>query len=280
VGARFAARICRLEEIMRRIVTAFLAVTIAAGLGLVQPAQAAKSLTVFAAASLTEYLQEVEAAFEKEHRGTDVRLNLAASSRLRIQIEHGGPADVFLSADTSNMDPLLKAKLVEKPAVFAHNRLVVGIPKRNPAGLKSPGDLSKPKVKLVIAAPETPIGEYTRDVIRKMDASGKYGKGFGDRTLANVVSNEPTVKAVVAKVNLGEADAGICYASDITPAIRGNVSMIDIPDDVNIIADYPIAVLKGSRQASLAKDFMEFVLSPKGQSLLEKHGFVAARPTR
>jgi len=265
---------------MRRIVSVCLALTVAVALAAAQPAQAAKPLMVFAAASLTEFLEEAKTAFEKEHPGAEVRLNLAASSRLRIQIEHGGPADVYLSADTQNMDPLVKAKLVEKPAVFAHNRLVIAIPKVNPGHLTSPADLGKPKMKLVIAAPETPIGEYTREVIHKMDASGRYGKGFADRVLGNVVSNEPTVKAVVAKVNLKEADAGICYASDITPTIRGNVSMIDIPDDVNTIADYPIAVLRGSKQKAAAKDFMQFVLSPKGQALLEKHGFVKVERAR
>ena len=265
---------------MRAIVSLFFSVACALALVTGGPAEGANTLMVFGAASLTEFLQEAETLFQKEHPGTTVRLNLAASSRLRIQIEYGGPADVFLSADTKHMAPLVKAKLAERSSIFAHNRLVIVVPKSNPAHINAPSDLAKPNVKLVIAAPETPIGTYTREVIQKMDASGKYGKGFGARALANVCSNEPTVKAVVAKVHLGEADAGICYASDITPAIRPAVSAIDIPDEFNIIADYPIAVVAGSRQKDLANQFVRFVLSPKGQSLLVKHGFVNARPTK
>ncbi|MDH4179826.1 MAG: molybdate ABC transporter substrate-binding protein [Armatimonadota bacterium] len=264
---------------MRSTVSLFFCAACALALVMGEPAEGAKTLTVFGAASLTEFLQEAKTSFEKEHPGTTVRLNLASSSRLRIQIEHGGPADVLLSANTNTMDPLVKAKLVERPSIFAHNRLVIAVPESNPGHIDAPGDLAKPNVKLVVAAPETPIGTYTHEVIRKMDGSGEYGREFEDRVLANVCSREPTVKAVVAKVTLGEADAGICYASDITPAIRPNVSVIDIPDECNIIADYPLAAIAGSRQKGLADAFVRFVLSPKGQSLLAKHGFVNAGPT-
>ncbi len=264
---------------MRGLALFSAALACAAALAVGRPAEGGTTLTVFGAASLTEFLQEAEASFEKDHAGTTVRLNLAASSRLRIQIEYGGRADVFLSADTQNMDPLVQAKLAEKPIIFAHNRLVIAVPRSNPARIGSPGDLAKPDVKLVIAAAETPIGTYTRESIYALDASGKYGKGFRKRVFANVCSQEPNVKAVVAKVNLGEADAGICYASDITPAIRPNVSAIDIPDEFNVIADYPIAVIAGPGRKDVAGQFVRFVLSPKGQSLLVKHGFVNARPT-
>lgn len=264
---------------MRVCSLVLLAVVLLLAASVVQPAEAAERLTVLGAASLTEFLQEVKPIFEKAHPGTDVRLSLAASSRLRIQIEYGAPADVFLAADTRNMDPLVEAKLVREPSVFAHNRLVIAVPGSNPFGINSPSDLAKPNVKLVIAAAETPIGTYTREAIRKMDVSGDYGEDFESRVVANVRSHEPTVKAVVAKVHLGEADAGICYSSDITPAIRGEVRTIHIPDAVNVIADYPIAVIAGTRQKALAEQFMAFVLSPEGQRLLVKHGFVNARPT-
>ncbi len=256
-----------------------LAVSLLIGILPVQPADAAETLTVFAAASLTEFLGEAEPVFEKKHPGTQVRLNLAASSRLRIQIEYGGPADVFLSANTKNMGPLVKAKLAEKPSVFAHNRLIIAVPKRNPARIRAAADLARRGVKLVIAAEQTPIGTYTREVIGKMDACGDYGEDFAARVMANVRSHEPTVKAVVARVYLGEADAGICYASDITPAIRENVFSIDIPDAVNVVAAYPLAVISRTRHRALADTFVDFVLSPEGQRLLVKHGFLNARPT-
>ncbi len=271
--------ICSQEECVRIHSAVLLVVVLLVGMSAGQPAESAETLTVFAAASLTEFLGEVKPVFEKKHPGTEVRLNLAASSRLRIQIEYGGPADVFLSANTRNMDPLVKAKLAEKPSIFAHNRLVVAVPKRNPARIRTPSDLGKPDIKLVIAAEETPIGTYTREVIGKMDACGDYGQDFAARVMANVRSHEPTVKSVVARVYLGEADAGICYSSDITPAVRENVFTIDIPDPVNIIADYPIAVIARTRHKTLAEAFVAFVLSPEGQRLLVKHGFVNAKPT-
>ena len=264
---------------MRSVASFFFSVACALALVVGGPAEGANRLMVFGAASLAEFLDEAGTSFEKQHPGTTVRLNLAASSRLRLQIEYGGPADVFLSANTRHMGPLVKAGLAERSSIFAHNRLVIAVPKGNPARINAPGDIGKRNVKLVIAAPETPIGTYTGEVIQKMDASGKYGKGFGARALGNVCSKEPSVRAVVAKVHLGEADAGICYASDITPAIRPAVCAIGIPNECNIIADYPIAVIAGSRQKGLAIQFVQFVLSPKGQGLLVKHGFVNARPT-
>jgi len=264
---------------MRGLTSMLLVTAMVAVIGVGQ-AEANKSLMVFGAASLTEFLQEVSPIFEEQHKGTTVRLNLTSSSRLRIQIEQGAPADVFLSANTAHMDPLVKAGLAEKSALFAHNRLVIVVPGSNPGRLDTPADLAKPGLTLVIATPETPIGRYTRESIGKMDACGRYGSDFEKGVVANVRSNEPTVKAVVAKVHLGEADAGICYSSDITPAIRADVKVIEIPDDVNIVADYPIARLTGAREKSLAAYFVQFVLSPEGQRLLEKHGFIPARPTR
>lgn len=244
----------------------------------VRPAAAGKTLTVFAAASLTETLKQVEPIFEKAHPGLDVRLNMAASSRCRIQIEQGAPADVFLSANTSNMDPLVGAGRVEKPAIFAHNRVLIIAPKSNPAGVKSPADLAKSGIKLVTCSPEVPIGKYTRIVIDKMEASGEYGSNFKARVLSNIVSEEPNVKGIVAKVRLGEADAGVCYASDVTPAVRPDVKVVGIPDEMNVIGDYPIAVVKGGSQKALAREFMAFMLSDRGQSILAENGFIPVRP--
>ncbi len=263
---------------MRGMMSLLICVLFGGAVSVSTPATAADTLMVFGAASLTEFLKEAKPIFKEQNPGAEIRLNLASSSRLRIQIEYGGPADVFLSADTRNMEPLVKAKLAGKPSIFAHNRLVIAVPKKNPARIKTPSDLAKPNIKLVIAAAETPIGAYTREVIDKMEASGDYGNDFKPRVMANVRSHEPTVKAVVARVNLGEADAGVCYSSDITPAIRENVLTIDIPDAVNIIADYPIAVIARTEYRTLAGKFVAFVLSPEGQRLLVKHGFLNAKP--
>jgi molybdate transport system substrate-binding protein len=267
------------EEAVRVLILVLLAVVLLLAAPVGQSAEAAERLTVFGAASLTEFLQEAKPTFEKAHPGTDVRLSLAASSRCRIQIEQGAPADVFLSANTKNMDPLVEAGLAKDPVIFAHNRVVIITPGSNPARLTRPSDLAKPGLKLVTCSPEVPIGNYTRVVVDKMDASGEYGANFKEKVLANIASEEPTVKGIVAKVLLGEADAGVCYSSDVTPAVREEVLTIHIPNAVNVIADYPIAVIAGTRQRALAEDFMAFVLSPEGQRLLVKHGFVNARPT-
>ncbi|MBE9565997.1 MAG: molybdate ABC transporter substrate-binding protein [Proteobacteria bacterium] len=242
------------------------------------PVAADRTLTVFGAASLTEFLGETKTIFERAHPDVTLRLNLASSSRCRIQIEQGAPADVFLSANTNNMTPLVEANLAESPTIFAHNRLVIITPGNNPADLRTPADLAKPGIVLITCAPQVPIGRYTRTVIDNMDCSGDYGPDFAQRVLANVRSEEPTVKGIVAKVHLGEADAGICYASDVTPAVRPDVRVIDIPDTVNVIADYPIAVLRNTRQRPLAREFVQFIMSPQGQQLLAHHGFIPVQP--
>jgi molybdate transport system substrate-binding protein len=123
-----------------------------------------------------------------------------------------------------------------------------------------------------------PIGEYTRIVIDKMAASGEYGPNFKARVLANIVSEEPNVKGIVAKVLLGEADAGICYASDAAAAGRRRLTVFDIPDAVNVIADYPIAVMATCRNRALAQEFLAFMLAPKGQQSLAENGFIPVSP--
>jgi molybdate transport system substrate-binding protein len=259
---------------MHALTSLFLASVMLIALVAIRPAEAGRTLMILGAASLTEFLHEACPILEKQPKGTAVRLNLAASPRLRIQAEHGAPADVLLSASTAHMAPPVEAKLAEKSQAFAHNRLVIIVPRSSPGKLTAPADLAKSGLKLVLAATETPIGRYARESIGKM---AECGGPFEKRVLANVRSDEPTVKAVVAKVHLGEADAGICYSSDVTPAIRSSIETIAIPDSVNIVTDYPIARLTDGREKALAADF---VLSPEGQRLLEKHGSIPARPTQ
>lgn len=264
---------------MRRFSTLALALTALALLG-AGPLRAAQTLTIFGAASLTEYLEAVKPIFEKAHPGVTLRNNTGGSGQLRVQIEQGAPADVFMSADTVNMEPLVTARKAINPVIFAHNRLTVIIPRSNPGHIGSLADLAKPKLKLVIGAADVPVGKYTRTVIDKLEASGDYGKGFARRVLANVRSEEPAVKAVVTKVSLNEADAGFCYISDVTPAVRPKVRAFRIPDEMNIIADYPMAVLSDSKQRALAVDFAKFVTSTRGQQLLKAHGFLTAKSGR
>ena len=230
-----------------------------------------RTLTVFAASSLTDAFGEIGKAFEAANPGVTVTLNFAGSQALQTQIEQGAPADVFASASKSYMDMLVTDNYVtaDVPQNFLTNKLVVILPANNPAGLKKLEDLAKPKVKLVLAAEAVPVGKYALQALDLMNS--KFGNGFKDKVLANVVSNEDNVKQVVAKVQLGEADAGIVYTSDAIAA--PDLKTIEIPAELNVIAKYPIAPLAKSPNADLAKAFVDYVLSPDSQAVLQKWGF-------
>jgi molybdate transport system substrate-binding protein len=268
---------------MRSLAALCSSFVVAAALAFSGVAQA-KTLTVFAAASLTEYLREgVKPAFEKANPGVTLRISLASSGECRMQIEQGAPADVFMSADTSNMDRLVGAKLVARPVTFAHNTLAAIVPTANPGHIATVRDLAKPRLRLVLPDPSAPIGRYAYQVLANMDRSGKYGKDYLAGVERNVLSHEPNVKGAVAKVLLGEADATICYISDATPDVRTRVKVLPIPSAVNVIAEYPMAVVAQSREKALAQTFIRFVTSEQGQALLAKYGFMpvkAARPRR
>jgi molybdate transport system substrate-binding protein len=229
------------------------------------------TLTVFAAASLTDAFTEIGAAFEDTNPGVTVTFNFAGSQGLRTQIEEGARADVFASANAREMDTLVSNGFVaqDAPLLFLTNQLVVILPADNPAGIVSLEDLAKPGMKLVFAAEEVPVGRYSREALDLMNAT--YGAGFKDKVLANVVSNEDNVKQVVAKVQLGEADAGIVYTSDAIAAPE--LQTIDIPVEVNVLAVYPIAALNESANAEISEAFIAYVLSDEGQAVLAKWGF-------
>lgn len=228
-------------------------------------------LTVFAAASLTDAFGEIGRAFEATHPGTSVVFNLGGSQNLRTQLEQGAQADVFASANRKEMDAAAAAGLVAPGAdrIFVSNQLVVVLPAGNPAGVHTLQDLARPGLKLVLADEAVPVGSYTREVFNRLNAN--YGPSFRADVLANVVSNENNVKQVLAKVQLGEADAGIVYASDALAA--SELLTIDIPAQASVVAEYPIAALAGAPSPAQAAEFVDFVLSPEGQSILKKWGF-------
>lgn len=241
-----------------------------------QPAAAGsqpRTLTVFAAASLTQAFSEIGAAFEAANPGVDVRFNFGGSQTLQAQIEGGAPADVFASASGTNMDTLVAEGLVAKsaPKLFAANKLEVILPTSNPANVRTLQDLAKPGLKLVLADPSVPVGKYARQVLEGLSKDPAYGSDFSSRVLGNVVSNESDVKQVVAKVELDEADAGIAYVTDAIAA--SELKVIEIPADFNVIAKYPIAALVKSSRPDLAAAFVDYVLSPVGQATLKKWGF-------
>jgi molybdate transport system substrate-binding protein len=235
---------------------------------------AGPELSVFAAASLKEVFTDLAAVFEKAHPGVKVQLNLAGSQELRTQIEQGARADLFAAADWKHMGALEKAGLVARPAVFARNEPVIVVPRANPARIKALEDLTRTR-RLVIGAPEVPIGAYA---VRIFDAAArKHGAAFRARLEAAVASRELNVRQVLAKVSLGEADAGIVYRTDALAA-RDRVEVIAIPGDLNVVAEYPIAALSASARMDLARAWIELVRSPEGQRRLTARGFLPAEP--
>lgn len=242
------------------------------------PIQAAgKTVTVFAASSLTDAFTEMGQAFTKA-TAARVDLNFGASNTLREQLVQGARADVFASANTAEVENARRAGLILGDApTFARNRLTVITPRDNPAGIAGPRDLGEKRYKLILAAPNVPVGAYARDLLAKLEADPAYGVGFKDKVLANLVSEEANVRQVVAKVQLGEADAGVVYTSDVTPQAAPAVRQIDVPDAYNTLATYPIAVIKDAADPALAENFVEYVLSREGQATLQKWGFLPAR---
>lgn len=233
----------------------------------------ATTLTVLAAASLTDAFKQIGTAFEQANSGVKVIFSFAGSQALRTQIEQGAKADVFASADTKNMDPLHGENLLgNTPQIFTRNILTVIIPKANPAGLKGLKDLAKPGVKLIFEDASVPAGNYTLQILDKLSADPTYGANFKTLVLANVVSKETDVKAVVSKVSLGEGDAGVVYATDAQVA-GDRLSTIAIPDNYNVIATYPITTLKASANSALAQKFVDYVMGTDGQAVLKKFGF-------
>ena len=234
------------------------------------------NLTIFAAASLTEAFTELKSEIEAANPGTKITLNFAGSSALRTQLLQGAQADAFASADTVNMAPVVQAGDVSgEPSIFAQNRLVIVVPANNPGHVNSVKDLANSGLKLVLAQEQVPVGNYARESLDKLSADPTYGSDFKAKVLANLASNELNVKDVLAKVQLGEADAGIVYATDAAAADQSKIKTIDIPDQFNIVAQYPIAVVKSGSNPDGAKAFIDELLSPAGQSIMAKYGFIA-----
>lgn len=237
-----------------------------------------KTLTVLAAASLAESFTELGHLFEAQNPGVQVSFNFAGSQQLAQQLDQGAGADVFASASPKYMQAAVQSKRVDPAGAktFVQNRLVVIYPKDNPAGLASLQDLAKPGLKLDLADKSVPVGQYALDFLDKAVQDPGFDPQYKANVLKNVVSYEDNVKSVLAKVSLGEADAGIVYVTDITPDAAGKVGKIDIPDALNTVATYPIAPISDSKNPDLAKAFVALVLSPEGQAVLAKYGFIPA----
>ena len=221
-------------------------------------------LTVFAASSLTAAFDEIGSRFESSSPGTTVTFNYGSSTDLANQIQSEGTGDVFASASGTAMDTLESDPGVTDRTDFATNELVVIVPTDNPAGIASLNDLANDGVQVVLGAKDVPVGDYAREMLDNA--------GLTDQVMPNVVSNEPDDASIVAKVESGEADAGIVYTSDVAAA-EGAVASVEVPADVNVTATYPIASVNGSDMGDAAAAFVQYVTGPDGQAVLERYGF-------
>ncbi|MAT42216.1 MAG: molybdate ABC transporter substrate-binding protein [Anaerolineaceae bacterium] len=236
------------------------------------PASNKPTISILAAASLTESFTQLGAVYQKQNPEVELVFNFAGSQALTNQIRQGAPADIFASANLQYMFTLENEGFVNPNTakIFAGNQLVMIVPKNNPAKIQHIQDLAKPGIQLVIGAEAVPVGFYTRQFLDQ--ANSLLGENFQQRVLSNVVSYENNVKSVLTKVRLGEADAGVVYRSDVINA-GDEVLVFDIPPEINIVAEYPIAVLKDSKNSRAAQSFFDFVLSEEGQTILMAYGF-------
>lgn len=235
------------------------------------------SLTVFAAASLRDALTAAASAYEGVAPGVSLAISTDSSATLRTQIEQGAPVDVFLSADTSNPQALADAGLTDgAPIPFAGNTLAIIVPAGNPAGFRTPADLARAGVKVIAAGDQVPITRYATEVVAELAGLDGYPADFAAAYATNVVSKEDNVKAIVAKIALGEGDAAIVYVTDATAAaadVAADVATIAIPDAANVTATYAGVVVKATGQTAEARAFLGWLAGPDGQAVLAEFGF-------
>ena len=242
----------------------------------VAPSPEPRTLTVFADSALTEAFTEIGAQFEAANPGVTVQFQFGGTQTLRDQIIQSGGADVFASASVREMTALMAALLVGKEAVqrtFATDKMVVVLPPGNPANIQSINGLAAPGLKLSLPAETDPAGKYTRIALKNLNAA--FGDGFNQKVIANAAFNEEHVRLVVERVKSGEADAGIVYFSDLITA--PSLVTLPIPDDANAKAEFTIAALTQSPNLGLAQQFVAFVFSSGGQTILQSWKFGPGR---
>lgn len=255
--------------------------SLAAGLSLVgcgrsrndDTAQETK-LVVFAAASLRDVFTAMANDFEKSHPGVRVSFNFAGTQELRTQIEHGATPDVFASADQQHMLDLARVALVREPIVFARNELVLVVSRQSATTVRSLADLPHAD-RIVVGAPEVPVGRYTLHMLDRANAS--LGPDFRARVETKIVSRELNVRQVLTKVRLGEAQAGIVYRTDAITAAH-DVEIIKLAPEINVIAEYPVAIPSAAAHTTMARAWVDHLVSAQGQHELERFGFLTILP--
>jgi molybdate transport system substrate-binding protein len=239
------------------------------------PATAAPAgeLTIYGAASLSGALAKAKTAYEASNPGTTLTISTDSSAALEVKIEQGAPADVFLSADTKNPQTLIdKGFASGAPTIFAGNKLTIVVPTDNPAKITTPADIVKAGVKIVAAGDEVPITKYATMLVANLAKQPGYPTDFVTAYATNVVSKEDNVKALIAKIELGEGDAGIVYVTDAKASTK--VATIGVPDAANVPAVYGGVVVKASTHADAAAAFLTWFAGPDGQAILASFGFL------
>ena len=231
-------------------------------------------IVILGASSLKAALTEAASAYSRTHDDIAITLSFDASSALRTKIEQGEPADFFASADVTNAQKLVDDGFAIGPAVpFAGNQLAVVVPRGNPAHVVTPADLAKPGLRLIAAGGSVPITVYADQLLTALGHQPGYPADFAQRVVANVASREDNVAAVLAKVALGEGDAGIVYRTDVLSS--SSVSEVPLPPGVNVVVTYAAVVVKGSTQPDAARAFLEWLSGSQGQAILGRLGFTA-----
>lgn len=237
-----------------------------------EPSASALTLTIYAASSLKAALTRMEAAYEIATPAVTLVISTDSSAALETKIEQGAPADVFLSADTTNPKKLVDLHLATGQTTFARNLLAVIVPKANPAGIASAADLAEPGVKIVAAGDGVPITKYATQLVSNLAGQPGFPDQFASRYALNIVSKEDNVAAVVAKIELGEGDAAIVYRTDAQASTK--VTVLAIPDAANVPATYAGVVVSATHQPDAAKAFLAWIAGPEGQAILGSLGFL------
>lgn len=235
-----------------------------------------QQLTIYAAASLTEAFSDLAEQFEISHPDVEVAISFAGSQQIAQQLSQGAPGDLFVSANAKQMENVISAGRVMSgtDVEFIHNQLMIILPWDNPGNITGVRDLIKPGLQLILADKSVPAGDYSQKMLERANQQTVYGHNFKENVLGNVVSYEENVRAVLTKIILGEADAGIVYVSDAAGSQEGDIKMIPIPDEINAAASYYLAPLSDSSEMELGLEFIALVLSPRGQEILNRYGFM------